>query len=155
MLEEPPMRAGFIADAALDEGVCHLIRSTQQRVDSLLVGAVLGGVEQHVPHASGAAAATVVVPEPGPEPSWDAGGQDRVQASLPQPLHLETGYLVHAGVRQRREQVRGADRSVAPGIRHRLHVALGGRDGVRNDEAIVVQRAHAEQVLRALPRGSD
>ena len=108
-----------------------------------------------VPHPGGAAAAAVVVPETRAKPLWDTGGKDRVQAPLPQPRDLEPGDRVHAGVRQCGEQVRRSRRSVAPGVGHRIHVPAGVRQGVRDDEPAVVQRAHGEQVLRALPRSRD
>ena len=79
MLQEPPPRPGVIADRALDEGVPHLARRPQERVGSRLVGAVLRGVEQNVPHARGAAA--------GPPHQWPLfpGRAHRQPRSRPAP----------------------------------------------------------------------
>ena len=66
---------------------------------------VLRGVEQDVPDPGGAAAATVVIPETRAQALRNTGGQDRVQAPLPQPGDVEPGDSVHAGVRQCRKQL--------------------------------------------------
>ena len=105
MLEEAPPCPSFVADGALGESVCHGARRLQQGVLSRLAGAGLRGVEQDVPDPGGAAAAAVVVPETRAQALRDTGRQDRVQAPLPQPGDVEPGDSVHAGMRQRREQV--------------------------------------------------
>ncbi len=120
-----------------------------------LVGAVLRGVQQDVPDPGGAAAAAIVVPESWAQALRDTGGHDRVQAPMAQPRDLQTGHAVHAGVSQCGEQVRGSGWPVAPGVGHRLHVTAGVRQGVRDDEPAVFERAHGEQVLGALPRRRD
>src|SRR5260370_38123669 len=104
MLQEPPPCPGLVADGALGEGVSHCARRLQQRAGSRLVRAVLRGVEQDVSYPCGAAAAAVVVPETRVKPLWDTGGEDRVQAPLPQTCDLEPGDRVHAGVSPPREQ---------------------------------------------------
>ena len=121
----------------------------QEFVGPLRVLAVLGGVQQRVADARGAAAAAVVVPEPGAEALRDTRDEDRVQASLAQFGDLQAGDLGDPGVGQRREKVGGPGGPVAPRVGHRLHFAGGRRDGVRHDEPAVVQRAHGQQVLCA------
>ena len=56
-----------------------------------LAGAVLRGVEQDVPDPGGAAAAAVIIPETRAQPLRHTGGEDRVQAPLPQPGDAEPG----------------------------------------------------------------
>ena len=82
-----------------------MVRALQQRAADRLAGAVLRGVEQDVPDPGGAAAAAVVIPETRAQALRNTGGQDRVQAPLPQPGDAEPGDSVHAGVRQCREQL--------------------------------------------------
>ena len=68
-----------------------------------------------------------------------------------------TGYpgdLLHPGQGQRGEQLRGSGWPVAPVVCHRVDVPGGVRQGVRDDEPVVIQRAHGEQVLGTLPGGS-
>ena len=82
---------------------------------------------------------SVVVPEAGAQPLWDAGAEDRLEAALPQRVHVVSGDLEDAGVGQGGEQVGGAGGAVAPRVGDRLHLAGGRRDRVRDDEPSVVQ----------------
>jgi hypothetical protein len=76
-------------------------------------------------------------------------------APVPQPCYRQPGHGVHAGVSQRREQVGGPCRSVAPGVGHRIYVPAGAGQGMRHDEPAAIQRAHGQHVLRAVPRRGD
>ena len=78
-----------------------------------------------------------------------------MQASLPQPADFQAGDLGDAGVRQRREQVGGSGRPVTPAVGHRFHLPAGARDGVLDNEPVIVQRAHGQQVPGTLDRGVD
>ena len=78
-----------------------------------------------------------------------------MQASPAHLADLEPADPLDTGASQRGEQLRGAGRAVAPVVRHRLHLPLRRREGVLDDEPVVLERAHGQQVLRALPRGSD
>ncbi len=78
-----------------------------------------------------------------------------MQATLAQRTNLESTDLLNAGEGQRGEQLRGSGGAVAPAVRHRLHLPLRVRQGVGNNEPVVVQPAHGEQMLGALPGGAE
>jgi hypothetical protein len=69
VFHEPPARPVPITDDPVDEGIAHGLRGLQQLFTVSRVRAVLGGVEQDVPDAGGAATAAVIVPEPRAEPA--------------------------------------------------------------------------------------
>ena len=125
-------RLGVLADGPLEQRVTHGPGGGEQSTGEDWILRVLGCVEKHVADTRCAAAASVVVPEPGAQPSrhpesrtdrrhrWRAPSRDAV-------------HLLHTGMRQGRKELGCPRGAVAPGVGHRLDLTLRRRDGVRYD----------------------
>ena len=142
-------------DGALEQRVTHDPGGGEQPTGEGWILRVLGRVEKHVADTRRAAAATVVVPEPGTQPSRHPGVEDGPQAPLAQLHHADAVHVLHTGMRQGRKELGCPGGTVAPGVGHRLDLSLRGRNGVRHDEPAVVQRPDGQQVLGAENCGFD
>ena len=153
MLQEPPARAGLVADRPLDQRVAHGACGGQQFARPAPGPGSPGrrraarrrrprcrSSDRRCPRTRGAAVAAH-------RRSRTECRHRRRSSVTSSPATSATPACASAA--NRCEVPAGP---VAPGVRHRLHLPRGGRDGVRDDEPAVVQRAHGEQVLRALAR---
>ena len=152
VLEEAPVRVSVRHDGPLDEGVPE-----PDREGELAVVAGPGvRVEEGVPHGCRAAAAAVVVPEPGPQPVRQAGHPDAVPAPrIPARRRLSRD-LGDPGAVEGEEQHRGAGGTVAPAVRDGVGASrVGRRDGQRDDEPAVGGVAESHEVLGTSSGGLD
>ncbi len=123
VLDEPPIGVRPVVHRPLDQRVGQLEGELQV---ARLAGA-LPGVEEHVTHPGGPAAAAVVVPEARVEPGRQPRGPDAVQATALPVQRAGAGHLGDPGPVQREEGHRRTGRAVAPGV--------GDRVGVRSVRA--------------------
>ena len=148
VLDEPPAGAVAVARSRDRRG---RRRGPEREDEVVVVAEPLPGVEEHLAHPGGAAAAAVVVPEARAAALGDARGADRVQAAAVPLRRRLARHRRDPGVLEGGEEQGGAGRAVAPAVGDLVHVGLR-RDHVGHHEAAVARVTEGDEVLRAAAR---